>query len=186
MFIKKIERQKKSRGFTLVELLVATGIFTVIAVFATGALIIVFESNRKSNSVQTLMTNLNSGLENMSREIRFGETYHCGAAGALTQPRDCILGDDFISFEFEGEQISYRRNGNTIERRIGMGGSWSEYISGNIEVETLKFYVSGTNTSDNLQPRVTVVFAGQAGGPTAQGGSSFVIQNTLTQRKEDI
>lgn len=175
----------KKKGFTLLEILIAVGIFSLIALFATGSLVVVFGSNRKSNAIQSVMTNLNFAVENMSREIRFGWRYHCGSTGSMTVAQDCYVGRDFISFVFEGDQISYRINGTTIERRVGLGNNWDPYISGDVTVERLRFYVIGADSGDNVQPRVTLVIKGSAGAPGSEG-SEFFIQNSLSQRREEI
>lgn len=67
----------KSKGFTLVEMIVSLGIFSVVAVVALGALVKIMTANRKAQSIQAAFTNINFALEAMSREIRVGTTYRC-------------------------------------------------------------------------------------------------------------
>ena len=58
------------RGFTLVEIMVAIGIFVALVTVSMGALASIFDANRKSQSLKAIMTNLNFAVEVMAREIR--------------------------------------------------------------------------------------------------------------------
>ena len=64
-------------GFTLVEMIVSLGIFTIVALVAVGALLKITDANKKAQSLKTAINNLNFALESMSREMRVGEMYHC-------------------------------------------------------------------------------------------------------------
>ncbi len=72
---------KRSRGggggFTLVEMMVALAIFSIVAVVALGALVKIVSANHKAQTLQASMTNLNFALDSMSREIRVGTGYFC-------------------------------------------------------------------------------------------------------------
>lgn len=191
---------QRRNGFTLIEILIATGIFTIIAMFAVGAMLVIFDSSRKSNSSRAVMTNLNFAFENMSREIRFGQDYHCGA-GAPSSPSDCggaVGGDEEISFRFDEdddgvlEDVYYRFEEvsagiYTLERKVG-GGSWNAngvaVISDDVRVTRGVFYVVGSS-SGGVQPTVTVVVEGEAGESGSGTDTSFTVQNTLTQRIYD-
>jgi prepilin-type N-terminal cleavage/methylation domain-containing protein len=65
------------RGFTLVEMIVALGIFSIVAVVALGALTKIISANKKAQTLQTSITNLNFALDAMSRELRTGTSYNC-------------------------------------------------------------------------------------------------------------
>ncbi len=65
------------RGFTLIEIIVSLGIFAVVAVVALGALVRIITANKKAQTVQAAVTNINFALDAMSREIRVGRNYYC-------------------------------------------------------------------------------------------------------------
>lgn len=182
------------RAFTLIELLIAAAIFSIIALFATGSLVSVFNSNRKATSLQNVMTNLNFTFEEMSREIRYGETYHCGTTGSINQPRNCASGDTYLSFKFDedeffgAEQVEYEifsKGGGLygLRRNVDSGG-WDELISGDVDITYGRFYVTGAGTGDGLQPKVTIVIHAKAG--TGNTETEFTLQTTLVQRKEEV
>ena len=195
MRIIQITHSHKAKGFTLIELLIAMGIFTIIALFAVGAMSVIFESSRKSNSSRAVMTNLNFALENLSREIRFGQSYRCGG-GAPDEPLSCESGDTEISFMFDEdddgslEEVHYRFTGTPIklERKVG-SGSWNNngvvVISDEVTVDLGRFYVLGAENSDTDQARVIVVIEGEAGKSGSGTDTKFTVQNTLTQRIYD-
>jgi len=66
-----------------VEMMVSMAIFAVVAMVASGALIRIISANKKAQSIQTAMTNLNFALESLSREMRAGTEYQCGS-GAVS------------------------------------------------------------------------------------------------------
>ena len=64
-------------GFTLLEMIVALGIFMIVAVVAVGALVRITGLNRQAQTLQNSMNNLTFGLESMSREMRVGSSFDC-------------------------------------------------------------------------------------------------------------
>lgn len=72
---------KYSRGFTLVEMIVSLAIFSIVAVVALGALMKIIGANKKAQTLQSAMTNINFALESMSREMRVGSKFACILSG---------------------------------------------------------------------------------------------------------
>ena len=89
---------KASKGFTLVEMITAVAIFSLVMVIGMGALLNVLHANKQTQAIQTAVNNLNLAMEMMSREIRTGYYYHCGS-GDYTLTRDCLVGDSSIAFD---------------------------------------------------------------------------------------
>src|SRR3989344_8179976 len=103
---------KKQKGFTLIELMVAVSIFIVVMTISMGSIIAVFDANRKSRSLKTVLNNLNLAVESMSKEMRFGRNYHCElsalASPPFTLPQNCAGGGKLMSFlSSHGVQITY-------------------------------------------------------------------------------
>ncbi len=193
------------RGFTLIEIMVAVSIFTIVMLMATGALLSILDSNRKVQSQQAIFSNLDFALESMSRKIRVGATYRCIPGGYsstnIDKIQDCNVGGDAFAFEpFGGDQsnpsdqIVYRLNSNQIERSTDGGASFVALTSPEIRIEGLKFYVRGSTPSDSEQPVVLISVYGCAGLKASEACSSpatktkvdFNLQTTVTQRLLDI
>ncbi|MES2216744.1 MAG: type II secretion system protein, partial [Patescibacteria group bacterium] len=81
--MKKLHTQK---AFTLVEMIVALGIFSIVAVVALGALVKILSVNQKAQTLHQAMTNLNFSLESISRELRTGASLHCESGSTLNIP----------------------------------------------------------------------------------------------------
>lgn len=84
----------KQKGFTLVEMIVSLAVFTVVALIAVGALLKITDANKKSQTMKSVINNLNFALESMSREMRVGTVY------------DCVGNVDVIPITGNGQTIS--------------------------------------------------------------------------------
>ncbi len=171
-----------SRGFTLIEMVVAISLFSVVVLVSVSAMLAIADANKKANATRVVMDNVNFAMENMGRNIRTGYNYSCAGAG------DCVSGGTSISFtDQKGNTIvySWSENGSglgsiTIRKNSGTPVG---ITSPQVDVDNLTFYVSGTSSSDGLQPRALITLRG-----TAQIGketTSFNIQSTVSQRKVD-
>lgn len=82
---RRIFHTKHTAGFTLVEIIVSLGIFAVVAVVALGALVKIVSANRKAQTVQAAVTNINFALDAMSREMRVGRDYYCQSGSTFSE-----------------------------------------------------------------------------------------------------
>lgn len=78
-------RQTPERAFTLVEIIVSLGIFMIVAVVALGALTKIVSANRKAQTVQAAVTNINFALDAISREMRVGRNYFCQSGASFSE-----------------------------------------------------------------------------------------------------
>ena len=170
------------RGFTLLEMIVALGIFAVVALISTSILLSLTDAQNKAFSMQDAYDNLRFALETMSKDIRTGEIYHCGSEPpALNQPNDCASGADNFTYKNAAEElVTYRLSGGRIEKVVNgvLSGSLTAEA---VNIENLTFYVLGTVSTDQSHPRVTIVIKGLAG--KGRSASVFNIQTTVSQRK---
>src|SRR3990167_8359923 len=134
-----------NQGFSLVEILVSTAIFSVVMITAAGALLTTIDANHKAQAIQSVMNNLNFALESMSRAIRVGDTYHCGDSGSLVSnqvPSDCVNGNSFFAFKRskDSQTVYYYISGTQIFRQENVGEALA-ISAPEIMIENLKFYV---------------------------------------------
>lgn len=189
------------KGFTLVEMIVSIGLFTVVLFIASSAFLAVLNADRKSRATRTAIDNLNLSLEDMSRRIKTGTTYNCGG-GADTA--DCPTGGTILAITDQDDQrVIYKRGIGT--GAVTAGGCGSALFSGlqgclvrdkagtvlavtgkDINIQNLRFVVNGTASfpADTAQPYVVVLVDGvtTAGKIT----SAFKLQTTITQRMYDL
>ncbi|MEM9336366.1 MAG: type II secretion system protein [Patescibacteria group bacterium] len=64
-------------GFSLIELIVSLGLFSVVITVSVGSLLVLIGANQREQATQNIMTNLAFSLDSMTREIRTGFDYYC-------------------------------------------------------------------------------------------------------------
>ena len=171
------------KGFTLIELMTAVSIFIIVMTISMGSIIGIFDANRKSRSLKTVLNNLNLTVESLSREMRFGKNYHCGS-GDVTSPQNCPSGDTLISFlSSDNIQITYRLNGTAIEKQVG-GEGYIAVTAPEIIIDNLTFYTLGTGIGNTLQPKAVIIIKSHAG--AGKERSDFTLQTLVSQRTMDI
>jgi prepilin-type N-terminal cleavage/methylation domain-containing protein len=182
---------KNKRGFTLVEMIVSIGLFTIVLFIATNAFLTIVNADRKSRSVRVATDNLNLTLEDMSRRIKTGSMYFCGTASAGVN--DCALGG--TTFSFTGQDglraiYSFNTTEHSIHREIS-GGASMRVTSPEITITGLKFIVQGSalgpsaGGSDYNQPYVVILVDGKLSAGPSASNTTFKIQTAVTQRAYD-
>ena len=182
---------KFTTGFTLVELMVAVSVFVMVMVISMGSILSIFDANKKSQTLRTVMDNLNFSLEAMTRTIRFGTNYHCDVTvGDISTPapRDCPTGASSIIVKAaDGSRVVYKLNNGRVIRSIN-GGADYFVTSSDVTISDLKFRVVGSTSysvgGDLYQPQVIITISGNAG-VKATTRSSFNMQTTVSQRMFD-
>ena len=192
--------KNSQKGFSLIELLVATAIFTIVMTVAVGSLITMIDANRKAQALKSVMNNLNFALEGMVRSARVGSTYHCEndmSPSGVDSPSDCSSGGVLFAFEAYGgnrsdpsDQIIYRFNSgnNQLERSTNGGADFIAVTAPEVTIENMRFYVIGAvplTGGDDRQPRVVITIRGRAG-QTEKTETTFELQGMASQRVFDI
>lgn len=77
-----------SKGFTLIEMIVAVTIFVLVAMIITVALLAVIDSSRKANAFRAIIDNVNFAMENITYKMKFGSGYVIGADGLYFYDRN--------------------------------------------------------------------------------------------------
>lgn len=189
----------QSRGFTLVEMMVSVAIFSIVMTISLGALLAMSESDRKAQTLKSVINNLNFSLDSMSRSIRTGAAYHCDAAQVpLTAVRDCA-GTPASSFAYQpasGGTFVYRLETanpvlcgqpptkvGCIVRSTDGGSTYSPLTSSEVFINALDFYVTGAEAA-SVQPKVTILISGVVNVSGTQT-SPFNLQTSVTQRLYD-
>ncbi len=65
------------RGFTLIEMIVSLGIFSIVSTMTVGSLLVLISGNQQLQGEQNAMTNLAFAIDSMTREMRTGSSYVC-------------------------------------------------------------------------------------------------------------
>lgn len=164
--------KNRNAGFTLVEMIVSVGLFSIAMMIMLGAVLTIVDVNRKSQSLTTAMNNLNFALESMTRTIKTGT----GIANIqpLYEESIKIIDQDEELVEYEFKEVD------------GVGGIYKNgfpITSSQMDIESATFKV----ISDPFarQPRVLINIEGKVSIGT-KISSEFSLQTTVSQRDLDI
>jgi prepilin-type N-terminal cleavage/methylation domain-containing protein len=198
---------QKNTGFTLIEMLVALSLFTIVVTIAVGAFLSLIGASKSVQGEQSVMTTLTFVLDSMTREIRTGTNYYCasratlaGAPAGTSTTQDCgsysainrglsfIEAGSSITTGSSNKRIAYYFDSsgatNTIMRKVGSGTPQS-IVSDGITVTDAQFFVTGSDrlgTGTNInQPTVTIILEARD-----ESGATTTLQTTVTQRELDI
>lgn len=182
----------KNRAFTLVELLVAIGIFSIVIGMVSGIFILGIRQQKVAFASQIVLDQASFALEYMSRTLRMaskelsssclsqrGLNYEITHSGSGVKFINHLESDDCQEFFLESGQLKYRK-------KIGQSGEQSlPLTSGKLEVYSLKFNLTGNSQSDDLQPEVTI-FMEIKGKGELESSQKMKIQTTISQRNLDV
>lgn len=163
-----MKRGFTNKGFTLVELLVATALFSVVVTTAVGSMLTTIDAYRRARASQTAVDNLNFALESMSRAIRQGSSYSTIAGSAFS----------FTNAVGASVAYSFAETNGIGEIRVSTNGSAPLPLTATeLDVDVLQFnpVVSGS------QDRVRIFVRGTAGAKETEK-QDFYLQTTITQR----
>lgn len=178
-------------GYTLLELIVSVGIFSIVMLASTGAYLTLINLDRQARAVNDVVSNLSFAVDSMARAVRTGSGYKCdnnsGSPNCVNGSTNSTLG--FTDSESPNRGVVYSLSNGQIMATICSsapctGGVTSVLTDSRIVVQSLKFYVRGVGTvgeSPKVQPQVTFVIAGIMN--VGQGKVvNFSIQGGATQR----
>ncbi len=165
MFIQK--KYNKESGLTLIELIVAIGIFGLVINIVFGIFGLAIVSQRRIIALRNIEDNIRFTIESMAREVRTGKNFSSGVGS--------------LSFtNAKSESVIYRLNGGIVEKSSDGGASYLAVTGSEATVDYLNFYLLGQAPGDGLQPRITITM-----GATSQIGNqsaNLKVQTTISGR----
>lgn len=132
------------KGFTLIEVMVAVSIFTVVVTIGIGALMSVISTNKKIQAQREIVNGLSFALETMGRRLRLAD---------VTQPIN--TGSNFIQFLDSETQtgLLYQRTA-TNKITVSSGGQQIEITPTGFEVTKFESVALGTGTKKLITLRI--------------------------------
>lgn len=187
-------KNKCTRGYTLIELIVAVGLFAIVMMLASGAYLVMININRQTQGITVGIDNLSFALETMTRTIRTGTKYSCSTSIPHTDGSPCPFSTFFVTDSTgTGHAVSYTMGS------IGSVGNITQTTSAgtvaltdsSTNVTSLKFYAIGTqpyfpNKTDTQQARVTIVISGTVSSGPGRPPIPFTVETGATMRGSDI
>ncbi|HUC02138.1 MAG TPA: type II secretion system protein [Candidatus Paceibacterota bacterium] len=174
------------KGFTLIEMLITVGLFTIIITIAVGAFANAVRTQRQVSSLISAESNISITLEEMARQIRTGylfcntvggNTPGSGVPGSVAGKANADCGCTFSSapgatagtwtcnaldfYDAQGDRIVYERptTGSLAWQLVESStlSSAPQSLTGDtVSVKYLQFQLYGQTEGDHWPPRVTV------------------------------
>lgn len=170
-------------GFTLLEMIISIGIFSVLVVAAIGVTIGVSNAHLKAANTQATQDNIRFSVELMTKEMRTGSQY------GLTAVCTGRSGEE-ISFVTSGaERRVYYLSGTTLMRLAGAGGcnTARPLMAEEVAVEHLRFTLGGTASGpSDGQPWVMIALTVRSRNEKKAFESRMDLQTTVVQRMRDL
>lgn len=172
-------KKTKNNGFTLIELIVALGVFMVVMTITLSAFLNIMDIQKKTEAFRKVNDNLNFTMEAMMREIREGTNYSVDSTRGIFS----FTNKDIIAVKYEidktgAEWYIKRKEGTNEPQRMTSDG---------IKITQLSFFVKGEETymsGDKQQPLVIISIGGESG-EKEKLKSKLNLQATVSQRKLD-
>ena len=138
------------RGFTIMELLVAMGIFLILISIASSGFVSALRTQRELTGLISINDNVNLTLEQMMREIRTGYNFTKISQNEL----------QFINSE--NKIIYYRFIDGAIERGetdMLTIVTYRKITADNVRIKNFNIEVMGGAAADGYQPRITIAIS---------------------------
>ena len=153
-----MQKDGAQKGFTLIEMIVAIALFSVVTVVGLGVMADTYNTSRLEKQSSSRLFAIERSLDIMAREMQAGRNFVCGGVG------DCDWGTSVVFDNKDGQSVRYyydTSGADPVLKRV-VGGVTSEMIVGGgpVEFTGFSFFVSGTGVDDNIQPRIRVVVQG--------------------------
>lgn len=163
-------KNKKQKGFTLIEFLVAGAIFVVILSIVTTIIVRSMQSYNRMIATENVNDEVRYALDTISRAVRVSKIESGG-----------------ISLVISGHptkgNVTYSLVGGVIQENS------EDITSGNITVDTLNFTVSGLGFEGfgiGAQPKVTITIKARSSNPIYAATSEILVQTTVEQKALDV
>lgn len=180
------------RSFTLIEILVAIAIFTLVVAITTGLFISSIMVHRRSLASQTLLDETGYAFEYISRALRMARKDLEG--NCLTAKNNYALIAGRLRFlNYQGKCEEFFLEGGQLNKAESedatppTSGQSLPLTSANLFVEKFNINPSGSwDQDDALQPRVTLSLTVKVVGQKPEAQPELEIQTTISQRNLDV
>jgi len=175
LFINKKSSLANKRGYTLLELLVAMSMFTIVLVVVLGLFSMAIKSQRRVIAQQNVQENARFLLEFMAKEIRMSTIT---STNSIDGPSPSLA-----LTRSDSDSVTYSISGGKIFRNDSPVSSEQVIVNG-------YFYIKGRDPNplinDYLQPQVTIALEVEGVGVKIEEKTKINIQTTLSQRNLDL
>jgi prepilin-type N-terminal cleavage/methylation domain-containing protein len=201
-------RSSRQRGFTLIEMLVAVGLFSVVMLVAVSVILSIIGNNRKAQGINNVVNNLNFAIESMVRDMKTGYLYKCDPnTFPISQDTSSLCPDATVSrnsIEFFSTlsgtptPVQYRfippttasdgvyTPGHIVKRTgTGLGNGDVDLTSKtDVDIQNVEMYIHSPTPGNSLnpsQPSIFLIIRGKAN-ILENEVTEFGLQTFISQR----
>jgi prepilin-type N-terminal cleavage/methylation domain-containing protein len=193
-----------NKAFTLVELMVAISIFTIVVAIGVGGFVHTLHTQREIAALVATQSNTSVALEEMTREIRTGFLFctygntspntpatpqngPCSAAYQAPEVNNAWTYNGFLDFmNANGDEVQYKLINGSLERSQDGGATWTSITASNVYVSRLTFIIFGNTEGDNWPPRITISLSvAPSSTDPALASDILNLQTTVSAREID-
>jgi len=184
----------KTKGFTLIEILITMSLFAVIITGAVNLFSSIIKEQRRVLAFQSISSNASYTLEYISRVLRMAKKdidgaclesldgYNFATYSDDTEIRFLDYHGNCHAFLLDNNQIKEKKS--TDETAGNLGESVSLTPDNILEITNLKFIIEGENQEDEIQPKVTMAFTIKTKQPLER--QEMKLQTSISQRDLDV
>ncbi len=195
------DKQQRTKGFTLVEMMVAITVFATASVIISDLFLSFNRSQRRAQASQAVQSDARVLLANIVDKIRSGEINYSVYTPNVSNPETelHLVGNDGTEFVIRRSDSDFV---NTVcpsaiatpclEISDDGGSTFSPMTSERLRVVGVQFYISPIESPTvqsgpgvftyNVQPRVTVVLGFQGTSTQAAEQGTAFVQTTVSSR----
>ena len=166
-----MKNHTNKNGFTLLEVLITSFIFSIIALTVSAIFIQIINLERRSFAVQKIQDNALLVLEEISRDIRVSKISN-------QESPNCTATTITLTHPIKGTVI-YQTSGGIVQRSAN-GGSYVDVSGSNVNFTRMNFCILGSLANDNQSSRVSIVTSVQ--NRTGKEILQINLQTTVTSR----
>lgn len=173
-------RRNKKTGFTLVELLIVAGMFSVVITVVASLFVSSLRTEKSILDTKRVLGEVSYAMEYISRALRMAEKDIDGTCIGSKENYD--VGPESVAFinalQDDACQRFYLEDGKI---KFDNGTKILDLTSDNITIENLKFNLHGESQTDDFQPFVTIYFEAHT-----KVSPVLAFQTSVSQRNPDI
>lgn len=179
------------RGFTLLEMIISVGIFSVLIVASIGVTLGISNAQAKAANIQAILDNIRFSLELVTKEMRTGSGYQLSAICAQRGSEISFTtssGERRIYFLNPTTEVIMRAKEPLISADCTNIAKVKPFTAEEVAVERLNFSELNGDIPGPLdgQPRITMTLKVRSRSPKYHLQSSMDLQTTVVQRLRDL
>jgi len=188
----------KEKGFTLIEMLAAIGIFGILMVVLSGIFLSAMKSQIQIAYTQYLINDSNYALDYMGRALRMAQRDNDGTCVGVPRfgfdPSAGISSEIvFLDYNSKCHKFFLDASDNKIKEIISDDETASRFpfvpvydrTSERSKVLNLQFNVKGGTNVDDEQPLITIMMRSQANTQSTESLPTITVQTSVSQRNLD-